>query len=132
MDDDIQNNLTREFLNELHGRAHRAQIREQLVPRLLAVAGIELAKRVPREVRVHIVTTLTYVIMKHEGMGPQDCEEVLGMLMGILVPERGGSWGDVLLQDEIVQQALTAGDRNYERTVKVVLDRRDAERKGMS
>ena len=134
MDDpsDVLKKLSNDFLRSLHEQASQVSGLAPLGPRMEAVAAIELAKRVPYEVRVHILSTITYVIVQHEGVKPEEAADLLANYRSLFLPEKTAGWAQALVNDEAVRSALEAGDRNYEKTADAVESNRQRERKNMS
>jgi len=120
------------WLDQLHRLSEESIIKELLAPRIMAVASITLAKRVPLEVRVHILGVVTQTVTQHEGVSPDEAAELVGMLRSLLLPEKTQGWAKALLQDEVVQRVLSAEDEYYDRTLGLIQSRLKEDKEKLS
>lgn len=113
-------NYSKAWLDQLHKLAEESIIKELLAPRVMAVTSIILAKRVPLEVRVHILGVVTQMVAQHEGVSPEEASELVGMLRSLILPEKTHGWAKALLNDEAVQRVLIAEEEYFERTLGLI------------
>lgn len=117
MSDDPIYGPTKAYLESLQKTVSRTASLDLLPKRLLAVAGLEIYRRVPEVIRTHIYTTLTFVVSQHPEIAPEEAAPIMSLLRGLLLPDKTDGWATCLQGDAMVQAALKAGERNYMRTV---------------
>lgn len=117
MSDDPIYGPTKAYLEALQSTVGKTASLDLLPKRLLAVAGLEIFRRVPEVIRTHIYTTLTFVVAQHPEIAPEEAAPIMSLLRGLLLPEKTDGWATSLQGDSLVQAALKAGERNYMRTV---------------
>lgn len=118
--------------DRLHTKARALGKRRLLGPRMLAVAGALIVKHLPYELRVHILTTVTFLVAYHEDATEDDAAETLALIYDFLLPEASQGWPDVLRNDPLVLKALEAARRNLEHTKRALERARQESKKNMS
>ena len=119
--------LTEKYLTALHGATKKKLSEEMLHHRLEAVVALELMRRVPLEVRVHIMTVLTYVSSLHERLPPDAGVETIAEMRKLLLPESSDSLAKHLVEDRIVQTAMAAAERNFEKVAAKLAEQKQAQ-----
>jgi len=109
--------MTQDFARAIHQNIAVERNREMLPLRLRAVAGVLLSELVPIEIRIQILTALTYTCAVTPGMSPSDAGKEMSFFKELLLGEKGDTLAKGMLNDAVVQKVLTTSTRHKDKTV---------------
>jgi hypothetical protein len=123
MNDNDYEGMTQEYARALHQHTAIERNKEMLPLRLRTVASALMADLVPIELRVQILTSLTYVCSTSGGVPPMDAGKELALFKELLLGDRGDTLAKAMLNDAVVQKVLATAARHKDRTVEKVRER---------